>query len=422
MSRFIFATLGLLLAASVPTDAQADPTLYIFRGLDRLTQQAARYNLFHTSVLELEFESSGVTGRLVPKFLLPVRVHGENWADGHLRLTFESTPELTLEFVKTVEDGAISWSAVDGDAGFFRPTEGGIPASSFVLSVNDCGSTYQDIELYVRLGTTRADLERSLAQHPLLRDVTATYPESDETDNDLTGTVEQAVLHQFDIGYLTPGGRVQNNMEIQVGTEVVVVRELRKVREILWVDLNQGGCGAGDRMSMIVPRSMLFDGDIFLEDKFLDAMKQGLLGFASEKKNGTGWEWRIGEPKVTKLRVEPNTTSARFLAVVASELTRGVAGQWDRFFVSFEPADTVENKADEYSIVVFVERWAAEDRSRGSSSPPGDEFFRQPDEAFEEEAISTQSIQTSFRRQQLIRECVADMGWDTPPGLEVCGR
>jgi hypothetical protein len=394
-ARIIACVVGL--AILINGRAASADTLYKFSG------GALNFSPYPDGLLALTISDGTVTGQLRPLLgdnTPPVTVNGTNPKDGIIELTFSlpSGPK-KYTFSKRIQGQRITWNMEREGLSFYRYMASSLSDAALTLSDHECGAAYKSLEAEFKPGVTIARLESFLATD---RDVSA-LPVAYDAGSDAR---DRPVRKTTDLGSRLKQGLKATSeaflFHAPVGVEPYIVKWLRQSGLFKKADLDSGGCGGADRSYFVVNRGLLFDGNGFSQPKFEQYIATRLQEFASKDERGNMWQFRLGQPRVSRINVPPYPSSYRLRMYTASEITRHVPGWWDAFSVSFEPGELLDTKNTEYAVVVTVERLKASKKSPGNSTPPDDAYFSK-ELSDSDEAEVTAAISRYFSRR--------DGGW-----------
>lgn len=380
---------AVILLLALPVCAQAAPLRYLM----------VDYGPFPPtkSLAYLDFYDDKVSGWLEHEDKSRVSLHGTNSIVGHMSLSFDTTPPYEIEFVKQIEGDQITWRSVgDGQTVIVRPRSGSINEQAHLLTQAGCGPDYGTLDVSTD-GMERSRLVRAMASHEYLALIDGKY--FDEKLYSTLGSPEQfydaftpaaslaeAVVEAFD--------RETSLVQVEIGSEASAIEALQAVglNAHLWL----GECGSSEAAELLVGKSTFFEEGRFQERKFVDFASTNMLAFLDSGGFDRDGDHRLSNPTVSVMRVPPYSVSVRFDVTAPAELTRGGAGEWDRFSVSFNPANIAWLAEGEYAVVITVEQLTTAKRSLGSGRAPGPDYFTRGEPNFPAEAAVTQSILTSF--------------------------
>ena len=372
-------------------------TLYKFAG------SALNFSPYPGALIALTISDGAVTGQLRPLLgdnTPPVVVNGTNLKDGIIELTFHlPSGSKKYTFTKRINGQKIGWYNEREGLSFYRDADSPLSDAALTLSDHECGAAYRSLELQFKPGITSARIESFLATD---RDASA-LPVAYDVGSDKR---DRPVRKTTDLGTRLKQGLKDPNerflVHAPVGVEPYLAKLLRKSGLFASVDLDSGGCGGAERSYFVVNRGLLFDGNGFSQPKFEQYVATRLQDFASRDERGNTWQFRLGQPRVTRINVPPYPSSYRIRLYTASEITRRVPGWWDAFSLSLEPGELIDTKNTEYAVVVTVERLKASKKSSGNSNPPDDSYFSK-ELSDSDEAEVTAAISRYFSRR--------DGGW-----------
>jgi hypothetical protein len=273
---------GFAVCAAQRADAGA---IYKFKALPRL----------HSGMLELTFEGTRVSGQVLPhpdNGNRAVPITGANPADGVVELTFHFDEPETAAFKRSINGNDIVWtSSTSGDSRFWRPRYGEFSEAALILEKRgDCGPIYRSLKVSFREGTTEQQVStffgrnRDLAQLPVT--IWADRPPGADRSSRRHLPLGSALLT------LLAREEVNRQVDVPVGTEVTVATMLGK-SGFMGANLTEGGCGGSDASFFTFDRSLLFEGDRFLKDKFVRLIEQGLHAFAGKDRSGRTWDYAM---------------------------------------------------------------------------------------------------------------------------------
>jgi hypothetical protein len=396
----VIGVIGIALLAHSPS-ASAQ-TLYKYSGVDE------GFSPYRGALIALTISDGVVSGQLRPLLgdnSAAVDVRGTNPKDGRLDLTidFRSGPR-KFSFVKKVTGQKIVWQdPQDGSRLFYRYLDSPLSEAAMTLSEHECGAHYRAMVAELLPQATNDRLNAFLATNPQASALAVTYADYDEKQQ-LWTKKKTVSLRELLKLQLTASGpdKVGGQFETAVGTEAYLAKWLRQSGLFRFVDLDPVGCDGADRSYFVVDRGLMFDADGLSQPKFEQYIETRLRDFASRDDNGKAWQYRVGQPRVTRVNVPPYPLAYRVRLYAASEVTRHVPGWWDAFSLTFGPGELIDTKKADYAIVVTVERLKASKRSAGNSSPPDDAYFSK-ELTSSDEAEVTAAIARYFSRR--------DGGW-----------
>lgn len=428
----IIAIVAIVLSTPAPNAAAETLYKYVGGSGERLTGDDGRikggdgFSPYQDALLALTISDGVVTGELRP--LLgddgaSVQVQGTNPRDGVLELTINYRPgPKKLSFAKEIIGQKVVWRDTDtqhSTGWFYRYLDSPLSDAAMTLSEYECGSHYRTLMVDFKPGVTGDRLTAFLAGNAPAATLPVTYAAYDKKTQLWTKktTVGLGELLKLKLKPTDPDAGSQ--FDTAVGTEAYVVKWLRGSGLFASVDIDSGGCDGADRAYFAVDRGLLFDADGLSQPKFEQYIATRLPGFVSQDDKGKAWQFRLGQPRVTKVNVPPFPSAYRIRVYAASEITRHVAGWWDAFSVTFEPGELKDTKSAEYAIVVTVERLKASKRSSGNSSPPDDAYFTK-DLSPGDEAEVTAALAQYFSRRDRGWCLVALVGDDAEKHHAVC--
>ncbi len=400
----------VLLGSQAPLSAAETLYKYVGGSGEKLTGDDGRikggdgFSPYQDALLSLTISDGIVTGELRPLLgdnSAPVKVQGTNPRDGVIELTIAYRPGARkLSFAKKVVGQKVIWE--DTQSGglwrFYRFLDSPLSDAAMTLSEYECGSEYRNIMGSFKSGVTSDRLSALLAGNPDAAAMPVTY-EVEDPKTHLTTKKKTAPLGAF-LKQRRQDGSF--HFDTAVGTEPYLVKWLRGSGLFDMVDIDSGGCDGADRAFFTVDRTLLFEGDRLSQPRFEQYIADRLPGFVARDEHGKTWQFRLGQPNITKVKVPPYPLAYRIRIYAASEITRGAPGWWDAFSVTFEPGELTETKDKEYAVVITVERLKTSKRSSGNNSPPDDAYFTRELPA-EEEAKVTTALASYFTRR--------DRGW-----------
>ena len=395
----------LTLLAVAPAAAQA-PQLYLIVGLQD-------YSPYGEHILELVWKGKYVSGRLRPLLgdtTPPIAVTGSNYQDGKLQLTIATAPSQTLYLTRSVKDGKVVWASDAPDpftaVTFSRPLRGDWSDAALTLTVHECGSHYGLIA-FEFANVTMRDVEQKLPRE--LLDFEVGFYDLDQ-DKELRipfREVARRKLNRKQTDSETPP------IDVAVGSELYIVKKLRESGLVKSANLGRPGCSGGDRSYFIVKRDLFFADSGFLQEKFVSFVDLALPQILGTDGANKKWEMKAAEPVVKKVMVPPYTTAYRLKVYASSEVTRKVSGFWDRFHLTLEPYESVDQARDEISVVLTVERLRSAKQT--TARIPSDDWFTKELD-FNDEAAVTTALARGFAARGAGR-CLVEL-----EGVMLCER
>ena len=381
--RSIVTLAFLSMLGAVPAAAQA-PQIYVISGLED-------YTPYTKHILELTWKGKEVSGWLKPLLgdkTPPIAVRGDNYEDGKLNLVIVTSPSQRINFVKSTKGGTIRWetpSSSDKSVMFSRPIAGDWSEAALTLAEHECGPMYGMVG--VEFGpTTMGEVERKLPKE--LLDLKVSEYGADPAKR-MAMSFREVIRGELNSpkDADTTDRIPAQGMAVPVGSELYIVKTLRASGLVKSANLGAGGCGGADRSYFVVKRSLFFADGNFSRDKFVGFVDAALPQILGTDDKNRKWETRIAEPVIKTVSVPPFTTAYRMKVYAASQVTRRENGFWDRFQLTLEPNENVDNGKDEYAVVVTVERLKTAKQT--TARIPYDDWFSKDLEETAEASITT---------------------------------
>jgi hypothetical protein len=414
--RLCTILIAALIAALLTTPARA--AVYLLQGLG--------YSEYDYAQLIIDLKDGPVAGEVRPLRgdLTPsVKVTGANTAPGVLNLTFHlPSGSRTARFKKSTEKDEIRWEAAgkENELYFYRRSTREFSDYALTLTNSSCGPFYKNLEVRFNKTTTLAKVNEFINANPELGklrvvsyvDALLEIAKQDKIKEgevpSRAGSLSDDLRKRWRLQVQEMPRANENlrsyysenvgDLEVSIGSELYFTEKARQSGLFEYVNLARGGCGGAERSFFAIDRGLLFDSDRFSKVKFQSFVESGLSSFAQQDRNGRKWNFRLAQQTLSPLVVPPYSSSYRVKVYVASEISRGTTGEWDTFFVNFEPTELPLTDKKEYGIVVTVERLKANKRSSGSDRPPDESYFKR-ELSYENEAQVTTRIDFFFSRR-----------------------
>jgi len=313
----------------------------------------------------------------------------------------------------------IGWRSKDNWS-IQRTRDGELSDAAMTFSPWDCGVNYGHVQMKIDPAAARSSIIKAFNRDKYLK-VAWSNNEAEIALWDLTRhgqkpvpayhkqSMIDSVLQLYDIIHDKNTEQIDDTYEIpiEIGSEVPIVRALRKITFVTFADIDEVGCGGSDREYAVVRKTLLFDGSKFRNNEFKSYIESSLERIFSRPINGTKFDSRTSILESGSIRVPPFTMYAKYRAVAASEVTRNYPGEWDMFDITFEPFEPLGTAKSEYGIMLYVENLTSSKRSWGSNSAPGEEQFTTREDRPGRERQVTEMVARHIGRPPLGKGCVS---------------